>query len=530
MRRIAAVLILLTAAALAQGTPAKSKPSAAKAATAPANLVSLPSPSPLYQIQIMVRAGSANDPAGKEGTADMVSSALIDGGFGNPKAPTTKEELAEITRPWGDAATPDIRVDKQATVISMVVPKENLQEFLSQVLRPMLQKPLFQDKEIERLRKEALVNIQSRLRFEQQELLGLVALDNEMFAGTPLGHVPAGTVKGLNAITRQDLVDFYKKYYTRENVFISTTVSDPAEQNAIASALPAGGTAMAPAQVMPPAIQGRSLTIITQPNAIATGIHLGFPIDVKRGDADYWPLFVANVYLGTHRDSFGHLYQTIREARGYNYGDYSYIEYLAGRPFFLFPPPGTPRTQQYFSVWVRPVGTQYTHFIAKAATAELDHFIQTGMTADQVAAAKNKARTLYLKYSDSKSRQLGYKLDDMFYGMEKNGYLDDMLRNVDAVTPEQVNAAIKKHLQVANLKYVIVTNESVGDKLADDIANNANVTPKTLAEYHITEPVPPEKQAMLQQDEQWKAYPLNIPRDHITVVKAEQMFETGETQ
>jgi len=181
---------------------------------------------------------------------------------------------------------------------------------------------------------------------------------------------------------------------------------------------------------------------------------------VKRGDPDYWPLFVANVWLGTHRDSFGHLYRTIREERGYNYGDYSYVEWLTGRPFFLFPPPGTPRSAQYFSIWVRPVGTQYTHFITKAATAEFDNFIKTGMTAEQVAAAKNKARTLYLKFSDSKSRQLGYKLDDMYYGMRNHGYLDDMLRNLDAITPEQVNAAIKQHLQTANLKYVIVTNQS----------------------------------------------------------------------
>jgi zinc protease len=524
MRRVAAVLILISAVAFAQGKPAKTKN--AKPAASASNLVALPSPSSLYQIQIMVKAGSADDPAGKEGTADLLSSALIEGGFGDPKAPITKEKLAEITRPWGDAATPNIRVDKQATVISVIVPKENLQEFLAKVFKPMLQQPLFQQAEIDRLKKEALVNIQSRLRFEQQELLGLLALDDYIFQGTQLGHVPAGTVRGLNAITRQDLVDFYKKYYTRENVFITTTISDPAEQKAIASALPAGGEAGAAAVIPPKPVQGREMVIITQPNAIATGIHFGFPIDLKRGDPDYWPLFVANVFLGTHRDSFGHLYQDIREQRGYNYGDYSYIEYLAGRPFFLFPPPGTPRTEQYFSIWIRPVAHQYTHFIVKAATAELDNFVKTGMTAEQVESAKNKARTLYLKYSDSKSRQLGYKLDDMFNGMRDKGYLDDMLKNVAAVTPEQVNAAIKKYLQTANLKYVIVTNESEGAKLADDIANNTNITSKTLAEYHISEPVPPEKQELLKQDDEWKAYPLNIARDHIRVVKAEQMFET----
>jgi len=136
-----------------------------------------------------------------------------------------------------------------------------------------------------------------------------------------------------------------------------------------------------------------------------------------------------------------------------------------------------------------------------------------------------RARTLYLNYAESLSRQLGYRLDDMFYGMKDHGYLQEMLAKIDAVTPEQVNAALKKNLQMANLKYVIVTNESVGDKLADDVANGTNVTSKTLAEYHISEPIPPEKQKMLDQDEKWKAFPLNIPRENIRVVKAADMFE-----
>lgn len=70
------------------------------------NLVTLPSSSSLYQIQIMVRTGSADDPVGKEGTASLVARALIEGGFGDPKNPITKEKLADTTRPWGDAATP----------------------------------------------------------------------------------------------------------------------------------------------------------------------------------------------------------------------------------------------------------------------------------------------------------------------------------------------------------------------------------------------------------------------------------------
>ncbi len=524
----AAVCLPLAAQTVAKKPGKKAQPVQALGA----NLVTLPSASPLYQIQIMVRAGSAEDPEGKEGTASLAAQALIEGGFGDPKNPTTKEKLAEITRPWGDAALPQVRVDKETTTLSVLVPRDAFPQFMARVLKPMFNQPLWLQAELDRLRREALADIQSRLRFEDEESLGLAALDNWVFAGTKFDHLTGGTVKGLQAVTREDLDNFYKKYYQRSNMSVATSISEQEQLFTLMGSLPEREVMFArPQNIMRAMVEpGRHLLIITQPNAIATGLHLGFPIPMNRSSEDYWPLFVGNLFFGVHRDDFGRLYSEIREERGYNYGDYSYIEYLAGRPFFLFPPPATPRSQQYFSMWIRPVGNQYAHFVLKAATAELDRFIREGVTPEQVAEAKVKARILYLKYAESLSRQLGYRLDDMFYGMKDHGYLQEMLTKIDAVTAEQVNAAIKKYLQAENLKYIIVTDETLGAKLADDIANGTNITSKTLAEYHISEPVPAEKQQMLQQDEQWKAYPLNIPRSSIKIVKSADIFEGGETK
>ena len=96
-------------------------------ASAPAStrVVSLESTSPLYEIQIMVRAGSAQDPPGKEGTASLVATALLEGGFGDPKNPVTKERVAEITRPWGSGAAPSVLTEKQTTTFSVVVPRDS---------------------------------------------------------------------------------------------------------------------------------------------------------------------------------------------------------------------------------------------------------------------------------------------------------------------------------------------------------------------------------------------------------------------
>jgi zinc protease len=512
--------------------PAKTKGGKKKAtkkvAASGPRMFLMPSSSPLYTVKIMVMAGSVDDPAGKEGLANLAAHALIEGGFGDPKKPVTQEKLAEITRPWGSQAMPSVQVDKQTTTFSMLVPKDVFSQFVKDVLQPMFSKPLFQQKEIDRLRAEARKDIQSALRMEEQEMLGLEALESYVFEGTSLSPLSVGTVRGLQSVQRADILKFYRTFYTARDVAIASSAT-PAAAKLLLTALPAGKKPpqqLCNCNVQPP--QGREVLIVTQPNAIATGIHVGFPIDVQRGSPDYWPLFVANTYLGTHRDEFGRLYQEIRETRGYNYGDYSYIKYLSARPYELFPAPDTPRSSQYFSLWVRPVGHTYAHFVLKAVTAELDRFVREGLTPEQVEEAKIKARTLYLRYGENVDRQLGYRLDDTFYGMDQHGYLTDMLNKIDAVNADTVNAVIRRYLQTKNLRYVITTNENLAGKLADDIAQNTNCTPKTPAEYHLQDPPTAEQRQRLAQDQEWIAYPLNIQRADIHIVKSDQMFETAE--
>ena len=529
-RALLAILILLLCVPVmwAQYLPSKGKMKPEKVHVYPPDLVTVASTSPIYRIKIMVRTGSADDPAGKEGTANLTAHALIEGGFGDSRNPVTTQKLADIARPWGDAAFPTVLVDKEATTFSLTVPRSAFPEYVQRVLRPMFTEPLWLPEQVDRLRRDTLTSIRSGLRFENEESLGLLALDNMVFSGSRLGHLALGTVRGLEAITPADLNAFYKHYYTLGNMYVAASIADQGDLSRLIAALPRGEPVYRAANISRSVVApGRHVLIITQPNAIATGLHLGYPISLTRTDSEYWPLFVANVFLGAHRDSFGRLYREFREERGYNYGDYSYIEYQYGRPQFLFPPPATPREQQYFSIWIRPVGNQYAHFLMKAMTAELDRFARQGMTPEQVAAAKIKARALYLNYAESVSRHLGYRLDDIFYGMRDHGYLEEMLPRIDAVTPAQVNAAIKKYLQAQNLDYVIVTSEANGEKLANDIASGSDVQSKTAEEYHISQPIPPDKQKMLDQDKQWAAYPLQIPRANIEVVKAAEMFETN---
>jgi zinc protease len=505
-------------------------------------VLTVDSSSPLLEVKVMVKAGSAADPAGLEGLAYLTGRLLLEGSYGDPKKPVTKEQLAEITRPWGEGAYPRVQVSKESTTFSVTIPREVFTEYVARVLRPLFTQPLFASAELDRVRKETLEEIRSDLRFQQIELLGLLALDNDIHNGTSYAHLTSGTVRGLEQVKPESVRGFYRTCYRPENVTIAVSTKDDAIVTGLGDALAgigqlAGEVAPLSARAVeaPAAVAGRHVTIVGLPKAIAAGLHAGFPIPVTRADADYWPLYVANVWFGTHRDSFSHLYQVIREERGYNYGDYSYVEYFEGRPRYLFPPTNTPRHYQDFSIWIRPVGNEYAHFLLKALTWELDNLIRNGLTAEQVEAAKNKARVLYLSLAEDVDRLVGYELDDEFYGITP-GYLDQYLARIDAVTPEAVNAAIRKYLQAENIRYVIVIDQGLAEKLADDIANNRNAHGKTPKEYQLDseerEGVPywlvsDGRLKTLQQDAVWAAYRLDIPRSNIRIIKAEQMFETA---
>jgi zinc protease len=526
------------------GSQAGSHAGARTGSHANPQIVTLPGSPPLVEVRVMLRAGSAHDPAGKEGLAALTANALLEGGYGDPAKPVTKDELARITRRWGENAKPSVLLDKETTTFVFNVPREVLAEYRQTVLEPLFTRPLFLKEEIDRLRNEAVTNLTASLRYEDIEILGLEALDDDVFSGTSRGHTVTGSVQGLRTITPDDVRSFYVTYYKTPNMILGLSSDDAPVIDTVRAALatlgtaPKGGKArtLKAARLAPPAVvSGRELTIVGLPDAPAASLHAGFPIEVRRDHPDFWPLYVANVYFGTHRDDHGVLYQHIREQRGYNYGDYSYIEHFAFRPYALFPPFNTPREQQYFSIWIRPVAEQYTHHILKALTWELENLWRNGIPPEAVELSKNKAKVLYLNLAETSSRLLAAKMDDAYYGTQP-GYLQSYLTHIDAVTPEQVNAAVRRHLRPDNIKYLIVEKMEKARALANDIRLDRNTAGKTPEEYQISSAeqdgqrvydIPEARLHVLQQDAVWASTRLGIDPQRIRVVPVEALFETG---
>jgi zinc protease len=356
-----------------------------------------------------------------------------------------------------------------------------------------------------------------------------------VLAGTGFGHPGSGTEASIPKLTRDDVIDFWRAHYRSSSLILGLSSDDASLRVQVLQAISVNGSVgvQERKQVLPP-LRGRRAVVIEVPNAPAASLHLGFPIDVQRTDADFWPLLVANLWLGTHRDSFGRLYQSIREERGYNYGDYSYLEHWDGRTESLFQVFNQPRRTQYFSIWLRPVAHEYARHLLKAATFELERLVREGLTAEEVKAAKRQAKVLYLSLAETTDRLLAARVDDSFYRMSP-GYLEGWLRRIDAVTPEAVNAALKAHLRPAGIKYLVVTDSAHARKLAEELRAGGPAYGKGPKEYLFEEvklpdgkhawQVPDEKVEQLRLDGAWARQPLGI--EEVKVVPVTEVFKSG---
>jgi zinc protease len=478
-----------------------------KLGTAP---VLLPVPEdPTIAFAIAFAVGSQDDPAGKEGLAYLTATMMVEGA-------TQKHTYAEVLKLlYPMAADYRVRVDKERITFTGRVHRDNLDAYTGLLLDAVL-RPAFAEDDFLRLRQRAIDYLAKTLRYSSDEELGKATLYNAVFAGTPYGHLHQGTVAGLKAITSADVKAFYAARFVRGAVTLGLGGSYPAglpdSISAQLAALPASEPARTP-ESRPTAPAGRQVVIVKKPGP-ATAISFGFPIGARRGEREFYALWLANSWLGEHRNSSSHLYQVIREARGMNYGDYSYIEWYPEGGMRETPPPGVPRRAQLFEVWIRPVPNEQAHFALRAAVREVEALAANGLTREQFELTREFVAKFSLHFAETTAARLGYALDDRWYSLPLLGHLNGFRTVVPNLTLEEVNAAIRKHLRPESMTIALVSQDA--DALAMALASE---TPSPIS---YATPKPPE---VLEQDREIQAYPLGIEREAIRIVPVEELFE-----
>lgn len=464
---------------------------------------------PTVTFAVWFQSGSQDDPVGKEGLARLTASMISDGATTENSYQDILEKLYPIASGYG------VRVDKEMTVLTGRTHIDNVDLFF-QLFTDAYLKPAFDEADFERIKKDQLNNLETSLRYAADEDLGKAALDLAVYGGTRYAHPVSGTVQGLNSITLDDVKTFYVQNYSRRNAVVALGGGfDRALLDRFEATLDQMPQSPAPAEpeVAAAAIEGRNVTLVSKPGADAS-ISFGHPVAVRRGTRDYYALWIANSWLGEHRNSSSHLYQVIRETRGMNYGDYSYIEAFPQGGRRSMPPQNVARDHQKFEVWIRTLPNEQAVFALRAALREVDGLIDNGMTEEQFQLTRSFLSKYHLHFATTTSERLGYLIDDRFYGIDSPGHLATFGEMMASITREEVNAAIKKYLHTDNLEIAIVTGD------ADGLTQQLTSGEPSPMSYSIEKPA-----EVLEEDKVIESYPLNISEDDVTVIPVTEIFE-----
>ena len=472
--------------------------------------VLLPIPSdPTISFALWFNVGSQNDPPGKEGLAYLTGEMIADASTENNPYDEVLEKLYPIASEY------QIRVDREMTTLTGRTHGDNTDLFF-ELFEDAYLRPAFDPDDFQRVKNDAINFLENELRYSSDEELGKAALYDFVFQGTSYAHPSVGTVQGLESITLEDVRTFYARYFNASNV---TPGLAGGFDNELRQAFEVSVAGLPGAQdnveveTAPAPLDGREVLLVSKPGADAS-ISFGFPIEVLRGERDFYALWVANSWLGEHRNRASHLFQVIREIRGLNYGDYSYIEVFPEGGRRSMPPVNVGRRHQIFEVWIRTLPNHQAHFALRAAINELQKLVDNGLSEEDFELTRAFLKKYLLHYAVTTSERLGYAIDDQFYGVGDEGHLARFGRILDELTLEEVNDAIRRHLQYENLKIAIVTGE------ADSLSQALSTDAESPIEYEAEKP-----QSVLDEDEMISRLALGIAPDDIRIVSVDTMFQ-----
>lgn len=388
---------------------------------------------PLVQLNLVLKSGFAADPTDRFGAAAMTAELLDEG----TKTRTALEITDEAMRLGAEFGT-DSEFDGSS--ISLNVLKKNLYPALDLVADIVLN-PTFPDKELERQRQIYLGSIQQESK-EPNSTANKAFMRVLYGSNHPYGQPGSGTESSLKAITRNDLVTFYKANYVPGNAAAviagDITLSEAKQKLEKAFKKWEKGTVTARSVKTPPEPASTKIYLIDQPSAVQSTIVIG-NLAIRRSDPDYLAFQVMNNVFGGLRTSRINL--NLSNDKGYAYRPGSFLWVTRGvGPFMCY----------------ASVDIQYTRESLTEMVREMRDLLGSRPLTDvELADSKNNLIKAFPQQFQDYSGMAGQLSDLIKFDIPFDEW-DTYTKRVGAVTGAMANKAAKDYLHPDALVIVIV--------------------------------------------------------------------------
>lgn len=375
---------------------------------------------PLISMRFSFKGGTSQDPGGKEGLANLMTG-LFDEGAGDLDSDSFQERIDNLGAEMSFSASPD----SVAGSIRMLA--EN-RDAVNDLLALAVNKPRFDQDAIDRIRQQVVASLEASQR--NPSTIASRKFSEVLYGNHPYGRPDEGTVKSLQSISREDLVNFHRKNFARDRLTIGVVGSINAKDlgemlDKVFGDLPANAELVP----VPDAKLALGTTTSLSFDMPQTSISFVYPA-VPRKDPEFFASYLMNHILGGGFTS--RLYAEVREKRGLAY---SVSSSMALRDHV---------SALTISTATRPEKAQESLKIIREQVAAMAN---DGPTEAELAAAKS-----YLKGSYAVNNlDSSVSIADTLVGLQEAGldrdYIDRRAELIDAVTLDQVKAIAKKLLE-----------------------------------------------------------------------------------
>jgi zinc protease len=387
-------------------------------------------------VRMTLRLGDENSLKGKETAAEFAAS-MLDKGTTTRNRQQIQDELDRLkasVRIFGGGSTVTVSIDTD---------HDHLQEVVH-LVGDMLKNPTFPQEEFEKTKEEQLAGIESQ-RSEPMAIGGREF--NRILNPYPKGdmrYVPTfdEEVENLKAVTLDQVKSFYKNFYGTTDATVSVVgdFDEPAIKKTILDEFSNWKSPSRYTRIPDPFKEIKPVNqAINTPDKANAMFIAGQPLNIRDDDPDYAALVMGNFMLGGGFLN-SRLATRIRQKEGLSYTVSSNFSASSQDKSGAF---------TAFAIYAPENVTK----LEAAFLEEINKMLKEGFSAEELEAAK----TGYLQ-----SRGMR-RAEDRSLSGTLNSYLDidrtmawdaKLEEQIKALTPAQINAAMKKYIDPA--KFVVV--------------------------------------------------------------------------
>jgi zinc protease len=376
---------------------------------------------PMVDIRLVFDAGSARD--GEQSGVASLSNALLGQGAAGLSAKQIAQGFEQKGAKLGNGSERDMAWLSLRSLTDSKLLQPSLELF-----GKLLAEPDFPQADFKREQQRTLIG----LEYEKQKPKSIAgrAFYHDLYGDHPYSSDPSGTSETVKALSAKDLREFYRQYYVARNAVV-VIVGDVSRKQAqlvaasLADALPEGEKAPALPEVAE--LDAGKTDFIEHPST-QSHVLVGAP-GIRRGDRDYFQLYVGNHILGGS-GLVSRISQEIREKRGLSYSAYSYFVPMRREgPYLLGFQTRNDQRDETLAVLKDTVQT----------------FIDNGPTEKELESAKNNIIGGFPLKVSSNEKISEYLAVIGFYDLPLD-YLARFTENIQAVTVAQIQDAYKRRV------------------------------------------------------------------------------------